>query len=464
MSIQATGFAAYGKSFQEKIIQALLVDKQFAEQMLEVMNVEYFELKHLQYLAGKYFTYSKKYKDFPTLNLLVTIIKDDLKNGSDIILRDQIIELLQRIKSNPDSGDLPYIKEKSLDFCRKQALKSALEKAVDLVSTEKYESIVEVIRNAVSVGTTPSVGHDFVNDFESRFIKTKREAVPTGIEQLDKKDILQGGLGRGELGCVSAATGVGKSHFLVNLGCNAMRAGKNVLHYTFELSETAVAIRYDSNLCDVNSNEVLDKKQEIIKKYSEIKLGRLFIKEHPTSTCTVHMIRNHVEKLSLKGFIPDVILIDYADIMRSSRQFDSLRHELKLIYEELRGLASELQLPIWTASQTNRDASNSEIVGLESMSEAYGKAMIADVILTISRRSHEKASGQGRLFVAKNRAGRDGIVFPILIDTSRSFFKITGDNITLDNAIEEDQNTMKQALRNKWQELQKEDVIIKKLD
>lgn len=464
MSIQATGFAAYGKSFQEKIIQALLVDKQFAEQMLEVMNVEYFELKHLQYLAGKYFTYSKKYKDFPTLNLLVTIIKDDLKNGSDIILRDQIIELLQRIKSNPDSGDLPYIKEKSLDFCRKQALKSALEKAVDLVSTEKYESIVEVIRNAVSVGTTPSVGHDFVNDFESRFIKTKREAVPTGIEHLDKKDILQGGLGRGELGCVSAATGVGKSHFLVNLGCNAMRAGKNVLHYTFELSETAVAIRYDSNLCDVNSNEVLDKKQEIIKKYSEIKLGRLFIKEHPTSTCTVHMIRNHVEKLSLKGFIPDVILIDYADIMRSSRQFDSLRHELKLIYEELRGLASELQLPIWTASQTNRDASNSEIVGLESMSEAYGKAMIADVILTISRRSHEKASGQGRLFVAKNRAGRDGIVFPILIDTSRSFFKITGDNITLDNAIEEDQNTMKQALRNKWQELQKEDVIIKKLD
>jgi len=464
MSIQTTGFASYGKSFQEKIIQALLVDKQFAEQMLEVMNVEYFELKHLQYLAGKYFTYSKKYKDFPTLNLLVTIIKDDLKNGSDIILRDQIIELLQRIKSNPDFGDLPYIKEKSLDFCRKQALKSALEKAVDLVSTEKYESIVEVIRNAVSVGTTPSVGHDFVNDFESRFIKTKREAVPTGIEQLDKKDILQGGLGRGELGCVSAATGVGKSHFLVNLGCNAMRAGKNVLHYTFELSETAVAIRYDSNLCDVNSNEVLDKKQEIIKKYSEIKLGRLFIKEHPTSTCTVHMIRNHVEKLSLKGFIPDVILIDYADIMRSSRQFDSLRHELKLIYEELRGLASELQLPIWTASQTNRDASNSEIVGLESMSEAYGKAMIADVILTISRRSHEKASGQGRLFVAKNRAGRDGIVFPILIDTSRSFFKITGDNITLDNAIEEDQNTMKQALRNKWQELQKEDVIIKKLD
>jgi replicative DNA helicase len=462
MSTQATGFAAYGKSFQEKIIQALLVDKQFAEQMLEVMNVEYFELKHLQYLAGKYFTYSKKYKDFPTLNLLVTIIKDDLKNGSDVILRDQIIELLQRIKTNPDSGDLPFVKEKSLDFCRKQALKSALEKAVDLVSTEKYESIVEVIRNAVSVGTTPSVGHDFMNDFESRFVRLKREVVPTGMEHLDKKEILQGGLGRGEIGVVVGNTGTGKSHFLVNLGCNAMREGKNVLHYTFELSETAVAVRYDSNLCDMNSNEVLDSKESILKKYSEMKLGRLFIKEYPTSTCTVHMIRNHVEKLSLKGFIPDVILIDYADIMRSSRQFDSLRHELKLIYEELRGLATELQIPIWTASQANRDSSNSEIVGLESMSEAYGKAMVADVILTISRRSHEKASGQGRLFVAKNRAGRDGLVYPVLIDTSRSVFKVTGDNITMAAAEEEDQSTMKQALRNKWQELQKEDIVTAK--
>ncbi len=463
MSTQATGFAAYGKSFQEKIIQALLVDKQFAEQMLEVMNVEYFELKHLQYLAGKYFTYSKKYKDFPTLNLLVTIIKDDLKNGSDVILRDQIIELLQRIKSNPDSGDLPFVKEKSLDFCRKQALKSAIEKAIDLVSTEKYESIVEVIRDAVSVGTTPSVGHDFMNDFESRFVRLKREVVPTGMEQLDKKEILQGGLGRGEIGVVVGNTGTGKSHFLVNLGCNAMREGKNVLHYTFELSETAVAVRYDSNLCDMNSNEVLDSKDSIIKKYSEMKLGRLFIKEYPTSTCTVHMIRNHVEKLSLKGFIPDVILIDYADIMRSSRQYDSLRHELKLIYEELRGLATELKIPIWTASQANRDSSNSEIVGLESMSEAYGKAMVADVILTISRRSHEKASGQGRLFVAKNRAGRDGLVYPVLIDTSRSVFKVTGDNITMAVAEEEDQTTMKQALRNKWQELQKEDIVNKKL-
>ena len=102
----------------------------------------------------------------------------------------------------------------------------------------------------------------------------------------------------------------------------------------------------------------------------------------------------------LKSFAPSVIIVDYADIMRSTRQYDSLRHELKLIYEELRNLAMEVNIPIWTASQANRDSAKSDIVGLENMSEAYGKAMVADVVVSLSRKPMEKATGAGRLFVA----------------------------------------------------------------
>ena len=127
-------------------------------------------------------------------------------------------------------------------------------------------------------------------------------------------------------------------------------------------------------------------------------MGRLIIKEYPTGSATVMTIRNHVEKLLLKSFVPSVIIIDYADIMRSSRKMDSLRHELKLIYEELRNLAMDMNLPIWTASQANRDASNADVVGLENMAEAYGKAMVADVVLSLSRKPMEKSSGVGRLF------------------------------------------------------------------
>jgi replicative DNA helicase len=240
------------------------------------------------------------------------------------------------------------------------------------------------------------------------------------------------------------------------IGANALRDGKNVLHYTFELSETAVGIRYDSNLCDIDSNEVMDHKEDVKKYYEENRLGRLFIKEYPTNTASVYTLKSHIERLSLKGFVPDMILIDYADIMRSTRQFDSLRHELKLVYEELRGMAMELGVPIWTASQSNKEGANAEVIDMTNMSEAYGKAMICDLIVSVSRRPHEKASGWGRLYIAKNRAGRDGLVYPLKMNTARSQFEITGESDSPDVVQASDEDLQKQALKAKWKELKAE--------
>lgn len=451
MSQGTAYFSQYGKSFQEKIFQGLLTDRSWATQMTEIMTPEYFDLKYLQYLCKSYFSYHQKYKDFPTLSLLITIIRDDLKEGKDTILRDQIIEFLQRIRVNPDMGDLQFVKDKSLDFCKKQAMREALEKAVELIATDNIDSVVDLMKNALAAGTPAAIGHDFFEDTEARFIRTRRQTCPTGLPQIDAQDILNGGLGRGELGVIIAPTGVGKSHFLVQMGAEALRVGKNVVHYTFELSETAVGLRYDSNLCGIPSSDVIDRKEEVLDFYKENSLGRLIIKEYPTGTPSVQTIRNHIEKLLLKSFVPSVIIIDYADIMKSSRKFDSLRHELKLVYEELRNLSMDLNVPIWTASQANREASNSEIVGLENMSEAYGKAMVADVVLSISRKPNEKATGAGRIFVAKNRAGRDGMLFPMIIDTSMSKFRLMDTNeMTLDDAMKSDGTSMKKLLKEKW--------------
>jgi replicative DNA helicase len=456
-------FGTYGKSFQEKVVQALLVDKHYAEQMLEVFEVGYFEPKYLQYLADRYFSYAKKYKVFPTLQLLLTIIRDELKTGTDTIIRDQIVDYLQRMRANPDPGDLQYVREKSLDFCKKQALKKALEEAVEQIQAEKYESIVDGIKKAVMVGTAPQLGHDFFADYESRFTRLQRNAVPTGFDELDKKDIFNGGLGAGEIGVVVAPTGVGKSHFLINLGSSALRQGVDVLHYTFELSESAIGLRYDSNLCDMDSNTVIDNKEQVMQKYGNMNLGRLIIKEFPTNTASIYTLRSHIERLDVKGFRPGLLVIDYADIMRSTRQYDSLRHELKLIYEELRGLASERGIPIWTASQSNKEGSQSDIVDLSNMSEAYGKAQVADIVVGISRKSHEKSSGFGRLYVAKNRAGRDGLVFPLRIDTARSKFEITGGAGSLDATSKEDEDDVKKALRLKWKELKEDSELSKRM-
>lgn len=209
-SANTASLSSFGRAFQEKLLQALLVDRSFAEQMLEVFDVNYLDLKYLKFLADKYFAYAKKYKVFPTLPLLVTIIRDELKVGTDVILRDQIVELLTRFKSNPDMGDLQYVKEKALEFCKKQALRAALEHAVDQIQAEKYESIVEEIKKAVMVGNSPALGHDFFEDYEARFTKLQRNAVPTGLEEIDKKEILNGGLGAGECGIIVGNAGGGK--------------------------------------------------------------------------------------------------------------------------------------------------------------------------------------------------------------------------------------------------------------
>jgi len=447
-------FQSYGRHFQEKVFQGLLTDDTWAAQMLEVMIPDFFELRYLTYLCEKYFSYFEKYRTFPTTNLLVSIVREDLREDHDVLLKEQIVDYLQRMKMEPDIGDIKYVKEKALDFCKRQAFKEALEQAVELIGNDKYESVVGLMKAAVSVGMSNTVGHDFFEDAEQRFIKSSRVVVPTGLSRLDAHDILRGGLGRGELGVIVANTGVGKSHWLVAMGSEAMRHGKNVVHYSFELSEEAVGLRYDSNLANIPSNEVQDRKEEVLEKYEGKDLGRLIIKEYPTGTASIVTIKNHLDKLLLKDFKPSVILIDYADIMRSTRQYDSMRHELKLIYEELRNLAMELRIPIWTASQANRDSANSDIVGLENMSEAYSKAMVADVVVSISRKATEKATGGGRLFVAKNRAGRDGLLFPINIDTAKSKFTVLDENtITLNEAIKQDESDMKTTLREKWQGL-----------
>jgi replicative DNA helicase len=447
-------FDQYGTSFQEKIVIALLTDKQWAEQSLDVMKPEYFSLKYLQFLSGRYFDYAKKYRLFPSLEILVTIVKDELKATADAALKVQVIDFIKRVKAEDFLEDLPYVKDKSLDFCKRQALKGALEEAIDLIQKEKYESIVDVVKGAVIAGTESSLGHDFFNDIDARFVNLKRDCVPTGIPQLDMKGILNGGLAAGELCVIAAASGVGKSHFLTMLGANALREGKKVLHYTFELSAEQIGLRYDSNLCNIDSNDLIENKDIVVEMYKGMNLGRLFIKYYPTNTATVNTLKAHVEKLTLKGFRPDIILIDYADIMQSTRKFDSLRHELVLVYRELRGLAGELGVPIATASQVNREGAEAEVVDMTNMSEAFGKVFIADVVLTISRRSVEKASGWGRLFMAKNRFGRDGLVYNTKINTARSTFEVMGDSTTPEMAGAEDRNDTHNALLEKWKKFQ----------
>lgn len=450
LAIKETGpalFQKWGKLFQEKIFQAMAIDKDWAGQMYEVMKPHYFELKYLHYLCEQYFEYYNKYSCFPTMQLLIQIVANDLgSDGTEGILRNQIVQYIQRIRTNPNAEDLHHVKDQALDFCKRQAFKEALVKSVELVEEEDFESVIDIMKEAVAVGMPNTIGHDFFDDIEARFQEIVRIVTPTGMRELDSREILDGGLGRGELGVVVAPTGVGKSHWLVSMGAEALKVGKTVVHYTMELSETLTGKRYDSYLTNIPVSDLYQNKENVINFYKNNHLGKLIIKHYPMRSATVNNLRSHIEKLKLKGIYPSLVIIDYADLMRSSKEYDALRHELRLIYEELRGLADEQNVSMWTASQSNKEGEKSEVVGLGNMGEAYGKAQTADFVLGLSRKPEEKAKGVGRLFIAKNRAGTDGLMYNIAIDTSRSQFRILEEA----EIMEIDP---KQKLREVWKEV-----------
>lgn len=429
-------FSDYGEDFQERVVQALLIDFAWAEQMYDVIKVEYFDLEHFQYLVKRYYDYYAKYSTFPTVAILANILKESLEKGSgdDDIILSKIVVLLRKIKKDPDLRDLPYVKDKALDFCKKQAMKEALYQSTELIIENNYDEVIEVMKKALVAGEETSVGHDFEEDREARFNDVQRDPIPTGIPELDKKDVLNGGLGRGELGIFVAAPSVGKSHWLVQMGAAALRAGFNVLHYTLEMGEAEVGRRYDGWFTGVNNRDVPKHKGYINKWYGENgeHLGRLIIKEYPSSTVTTNTFRAHIQKLMLKkNFYPDLLIVDYADEMCSIKKFDSnsSRHEFKAIYRDLRNLGREMspKFAVWSASQSNREGSSAEIVTGENMAESFRKLDVPDFVFTGACRPDQKASGALKGFTAKNRNGRDGDILPMSVDKTTSRFRVISD-------------------------------------
>ena len=204
---------------------------------------------------------------------------------------------------------------------------------------------------------------------------------------------------------------------LVHLGAAALQAGKNVVHYTLELSEAVIGQRYDSCISRVHLKDLVSMKDMIKETISEVE-GELIIKEYPTKTASVNTMRSHLEKLKKRNKKIDMILVDYGDLLKSTTNYKEKRTELESIYESLRALGQEYECPVWTASQTNRSGLNAEVITMESISEAFNKCFVADFIFSVSRTVEDKTTNTGRIFIAKNRNGPDGLVYPIFMDTS----------------------------------------------
>jgi len=235
---------------------------------------------------------------------------------------------------------------------------------------------------------------------------------------------------------------------LVHLGAMAVKAGLQVVHYTLELSDTVVASRYDACLTGVPLTNLMDEKEMILEEVKNVR-GKLIIKEYPTKTASTSVIKNHLKRIASAGQKVDMIIVDYGDLLNPTVRYKEKRTELETIYEELRAIAMEFVCPVWTASQTNRSGLNAEVVTMESISEAFNKCFVADFIFSVSRTVDDKKTNSGRIFIAKNRNGPDGIVMPLYMDTSVVKMEV------LEDAKPEDilEGIKPKKIRNKKQEI-----------
>ena len=412
----------FGKTFQENMCKLMLYDRSYCDQMQEVLDVKFLELKYLQVFTERLFSYKKDYGIHPTNETLNSVLNTELGEENEII-KKQVMDYFVKVQAFPDIQDKDYIVSKSVDFCRKQVLKKAMMKSVPLLNKCSFEEIEKLIADALKLGISNDHGYDYIKDFEARFIERARNPVTTGWTKIDK--ITKGGLGQGELVVVVAPTGAGKSHVLVHLGAQALKQGKNVVHFTLELADTSVAQRYDACLTGIPLDELINQKDEVYDVIKDID-GQLIVKEFPTKSASVVTLKNHLEKIRQTEMEIDMIVVDYGDLLKSSvvRKNSEKRHELESIYEELRGLGQEFGCPIVTASQTNRKGLNEEVITMESISEAFNKCFVADFIISLSRTIKDRNANIARIFVAKNRNGPDGIVFSAFMDTSSVSIKV----------------------------------------
>lgn len=417
---EQVNFSQFGKPFQQKLAFTILEDAQFANQIGEVLDYNFFELKHLQVFVKKIYDYKNEYKKYPNKTTFESILRTNLSEESETVQK-QIRDFYVQFTSSGNSIDVDYVKNNAIEFCKKQKLKEAMLKSVDLLKRSSFEEIRKVVDNALKLGNNPDVGYLYEEQFEERYEIKARDVVSTGWEVIDS--MTRGGLAAGELGVVIAPTGAGKTHFLCHLGAAAVKQGKTVIHYSLELDDKTIGRRYDAAITGIPLDSLMAKKDYVFEKIKEVP-GSLIIKEYPTKSASPETIRNHLSKLKERGIQPGMLIVDYGDLLRPVSLKKEKREELETIYEELRAIAKENNCPCYTASQTNRGGLNAEVITMDSISEAFNKCFVADLIFTVSRTIDDKRTNTGRIFVAKNRFGMDGVICPIFMDTSSVSIKV----------------------------------------
>lgn len=423
----------FTKEFRESVLALLVQDGDFLKQAAGIVKPEHFE-EHLHIFTAESILKSyMKSNQAPSRAVLMNDLTNALLNETNIkdldtekrLALKPAEEFITRIFT-PFEGRSDDIKTQYLEFAKNQEMKNAalrIYNSIETGETDYNQAMSDLRRTYLNViNNTEDIGIDFfadLPDVQADMLKLRQKVYTTGFKALD--DAMEGGLTGGTLTVFIAPPKGGKSMVLINTAvANLNRTGRNIVVFTLEISQRKLQRRYLARISGVPMHELnprIDEVQKTCVEFWERSKSRLFIKEYPTGGASVGTLRSYLYRLQANTNIsPDMIIVDYGDIVRSGGKYNDERFAQKAVYEELRALASEFNCPVVTASQVNRQAVNKALIKMDDIAEAFAKCQVADHIVSVCQTELEAQEHKGRLYIAGSREARSGVISNVNID------------------------------------------------
>jgi hypothetical protein len=407
--------------YQNRFLNVFISDREgFPERIIDIVQVDYFDA-YQKILLDYELTFFNKYREVARFNTLKDLINEKEKG----LNKDHLLGLIEKIEEIK-LENVNHVKDSAYRFFKERSIKNCLFELVVDWKKHNYDSMITKLQNSIKAGEPKESGHNYLRDVNKRLEKDFRDPI-SFIPTLDQ--YIGGGAAGGEMAFVLAATGGGKSMFLVAGASTALLIGKKVVYYTLELSEEVVGQRFDACINQIGLKNVWDFSDIIQERTEEIAKfgGSLIIKEFLTGQATINTLMSHLRTLETSdGFKPDIVFIDYGDLLKPLDSFAEKRHSLDSIYVGIRGMANEFKIPIWSALQTNRTGMDTDKVSLSTVGETLGALRAADIVISVGRDPDdlETNPNAAKIGILKNRNGAAGFYLDAIFETSKIFIDI----------------------------------------
>jgi replicative DNA helicase len=404
-------FGYLGNTFQLQILNNIILYKDFASSIVDVLEPKYFDNQYFKLIMQMTKEYYHKYEHAPSFSTLEQITKSEVTSP---MAQKMVLDMITQVVDAPDDG-YQYVQEKALKFCKQQELQKVMAKAqkiIDKGDFESYDHLEEMVREALQVGEVDTGTADVFFNLDEVLDDDFRHPIPIGITGID--NLLKGGLAKGEIGVILAPTGVGKTTVLSKIANNAFNLGYNVLQIFFEDNPKIIQRKHFTMWTKIAPDNLSLQREEVLERVRQIKENapnRLILKKLPSDTLTMNQIKNQMRKMIAEGIKIDLVVVDYIDCIVPDK---NLGDEWKSEGSVMRGFESmchELDIAGWTATQGNRSSISSEVVTTDQMGGSIKKAQVGHVIISVAKSLQQKEMNLATIAITKSRIGKDGIVF-----------------------------------------------------